>query len=50
MAFQRKKIAVIGSGFTGATTAFILGQKELGDVVLVDILNWRIQQKGKHWT
>jgi len=47
MAFQRKKIAVIGSGFTGATTAFILGQKELGDVVLVDSHNWKTQRKGK---
>jgi len=47
MAFQRKKIAVIGSGFTGATTAFILGQKELGDVVLVDIPQLENPTKGK---
>ena len=37
MAFKRPKIAVIGAGQTGATTAFILAQKELGDIVLVDI-------------
>lgn len=37
MTLQRKKIAVIGSGFTGATAAFLAAQKELGDVVLVDI-------------
>ena len=37
MTFKRKKISVIGSGFTGATTAFLLAQKELGDVVIVDI-------------
>ncbi|MET3290960.1 UNVERIFIED_CONTAM: malate dehydrogenase [Brevibacillus sp. OAP136] len=47
MSFNRKKIAVIGSGFTGATTAFILGQKELGDVVLVDIPQLENPTKGK---
>ncbi|UFJ41529.1 malate dehydrogenase [Brevibacillus humidisoli] len=47
MGFQRKKIAVIGSGFTGATTAFILGQKELGDIVLVDIPQLENPTKGK---
>jgi len=45
--FKRKKIAVIGSGFTGATTAFILGQKELGDIVLVDIPQLENPTKGK---
>lgn len=33
---RRNKISVIGSGFTGATTALYLAQRELGDVVLVD--------------
>jgi malate dehydrogenase len=47
MAFTRKKIAVIGSGFTGATTAFILAQKELGDIVLVDIPQLENPTKGK---
>ncbi|SIT84960.1 malate dehydrogenase [Edaphobacillus lindanitolerans] len=47
MALKRKKISVIGSGFTGATTAFLLGQKELGDVVLVDIPNMENPTKGK---
>ncbi|MGO0059726.1 malate dehydrogenase [Brevibacillus fluminis] len=47
MSFNRKKIAVIGSGFTGATTAFILGQKELGDIVLVDIPQLENPTKGK---
>jgi len=47
MTFQRKKIAVIGSGFTGATTAFILAQKELGDIVLVDIPQLENPTKGK---
>jgi malate dehydrogenase len=47
MTFKRKKIAVIGSGFTGATTAFILAQKELGDIVLVDIPQLENPTKGK---
>ena len=37
MSLKRKKISVIGSGYTGATAAFLVAQKELGDVVLVDI-------------
>ncbi|QRG67497.1 malate dehydrogenase [Brevibacillus choshinensis] len=47
MTFRRKKVAVIGSGFTGATTAFILAQKELGDIVLVDIPQLENPTKGK---
>lgn len=47
MAIKRKKISVIGSGFTGATTALMLAQKELGDVVLVDIPNMEKPTKGK---
>ncbi|MED0658912.1 malate dehydrogenase [Bacillus smithii] len=47
MALKRKKISVIGGGFTGATTAFLLAQKELGDVVLVDIPNMENPTKGK---
>lgn len=43
----RKKISVIGGGFTGATTAFLLAQKELGDVVLVDTPNGEKPTKGK---
>ncbi|MDN4072631.1 MULTISPECIES: malate dehydrogenase [Fictibacillus] len=44
---SRKKISVIGAGFTGATTAFIAAQKELGDVVLVDIPQAENPTKGK---
>ena len=44
---KRKKISVIGGGFTGATTAFLLAQKELGDVVLVDIPQAENPTKGK---
>ncbi|WP_409289733.1 malate dehydrogenase [Peribacillus sp. SCS-37] len=47
MTFRRKKISVIGGGFTGATTAFLLAQKELGDVVLVDIPQAENPVKGK---
>jgi malate dehydrogenase len=37
MAHQRKKITVIGAGFVGSTAAHWAAQKELGDVVLLDI-------------
>lgn len=47
MSLKRKKISVIGSGFTGATTAFLIAQKELGDVVLVDIPQMENPTKGK---
>ena len=47
MTMKRKKISVIGSGFTGATTAFLAAQKELGDVVLVDIPQAENPTKGK---
>lgn len=44
---MRKKISVIGGGFTGATTAFLLAQKELGDIVLLDIPQMENPTKGK---
>lgn len=44
---RRKKISVIGSGFTGATTALYLAQKELGDIVLVDMPQRENATKGK---
>lgn len=47
MTIRRKKISVIGAGFTGATTALMLAQKELGDVVLVDIPQVEGPTKGK---
>ncbi|PZD94069.1 malate dehydrogenase [Paenibacillus sambharensis] len=47
MAIKRNKITVIGAGFTGATTALMLAQKELGDVVLVDIPQLENPTKGK---
>ena len=47
MAIKRRKISVIGGGFTGATTALMVAQKELGDVVLVDIPQMENPTKGK---
>jgi malate dehydrogenase len=47
MAIKRRKISVIGAGFTGATTALMLAQKELGDVVLLDIPQLENPTKGK---
>ncbi|MDI4644586.1 malate dehydrogenase [Cohnella hashimotonis] len=47
MAMKRAKITVVGAGFTGATTALMLAQKELGDVVLVDIPQLENPTKGK---
>ncbi len=47
MGIKRRKVSVIGSGFTGATTALMVAQKELGDVVLVDIPQMENPTKGK---
>ncbi|MFY2158245.1 malate dehydrogenase [Cytobacillus firmus] len=47
MTFKRRKIAVIGSGSTGATAALMLAQKELGDIILVDIPSQANPTKGK---
>lgn len=47
MAVRRNKITVVGAGFTGATTALMLAQKELGDVVLLDIPKLENPTKGK---
>jgi malate dehydrogenase len=42
----RKKISIIGAGFVGATAAHWAAEKELGDVVLVDILEGIPQGKA----
>ncbi|WP_040286200.1 malate dehydrogenase [Sporosarcina koreensis] len=47
MVLARKKVTVIGSGFTGATAAFLIAQKELADVVLVDIPDMEKPAQGK---
>ncbi|PHD78548.1 malate dehydrogenase [Bacillus sp. AFS043905] len=44
---KRKKITVVGAGFTGATAAFLAAQKELSDIVLVDIPQAENPTKGK---
>lgn len=42
----RNKITVVGAGFVGATAAHWAAAKELGDVVLVDIIEGVPQGKG----
>ncbi|MEO1241274.1 MAG: malate dehydrogenase [Pseudomonadota bacterium] len=42
----RKKLAMIGSGMIGGTLAHIAAQKELGDVVLFDIVDGIPEGKG----
>jgi malate dehydrogenase len=47
MPMKRNKISVVGAGFTGTTTALMIAQKELGDVVLIDIPLFENPTKGK---
>ncbi|RUL47277.1 MULTISPECIES: malate dehydrogenase [Lysinibacillus] len=47
MSFRRNKIAIIGAGHTGMTTALYLAQKKLGDIVVVDIPSAEGPTKGK---
>ncbi|MBW3110256.1 malate dehydrogenase [Bacillus sp. MCCB 382] len=47
MSFKRRKIVVIGAGFTGTTAALMLAQKDLGDIVIVDIPSQTNPTKGK---
>jgi malate dehydrogenase len=42
----RKKIALIGAGMIGGTLAHLIGMKELGDVVVFDILEGMPQGKA----
>ncbi len=46
MAIGRAKITIVGAGFVGATAAHWAAAKELGDVVLVDIIEGLPQGKG----
>jgi malate dehydrogenase len=46
MGLRRNKITVVGAGFVGATAAHWAAAKELGDVVLVDIIEGMPQGKG----
>jgi len=43
---MRKKITIVGSGNVGATAAHWMASKELGDVVLIDIIPGVPQGKG----
>jgi malate dehydrogenase len=43
---MRPKISIIGAGFVGSTSAHWIASKELGDVVLVDIIEGVPQGKG----
>lgn len=47
MPLKRKKLSIIGSGYTGSTVALLLAQKELGDIVLVDTHHNKNATKGK---
>jgi malate dehydrogenase len=44
---MRNKISIIGAGFVGATTAHWLAEKELGNIVLLDIPATENMPKGK---
>ncbi len=43
----RKKIALVGAGQIGGTLALLAGQKELGDIILLDIPDAEGVAKGK---
>ena len=43
---MRKKIALVGAGNIGGTLALLAGQKELGDITLIDIAEGLPQGKG----
>ncbi len=44
--FKRAKITIVGAGFVGATAAHWAASKELGDIVLIDIVEGVPQGKG----
>lgn len=43
---MRNKISIIGAGMTGSTTAHWLAEKEIGDIVLVDVVEGMPQGKA----
>lgn len=47
---MRKQISIIGAGNVGATTAMKLAEKDLADIVLVDIVEGMPQGKGLDMT
>ena len=44
--FHRKKLTVVGAGHVGASAALFAAQKELGDIVLVDVMEGIPQGKA----
>ncbi len=44
---MRNKISIVGAGFVGATTAHWLAERELGDIVLLDVPQTETMPKGK---
>jgi len=44
--FNRKKITVVGAGNVGATAAFLAAQKELANIVLIDVVEGVPQGKA----
>ncbi len=44
--FPRKKVTIVGSGNVGATAAFLAAQKELADIVLLDVIDGVPQGKA----
>ncbi|MBL4774447.1 MAG: malate dehydrogenase [Mariprofundus sp.] len=46
LAIHRKKITVVGAGNVGATAAFLAAQKELADIVMVDVMEGVPQGKA----
>ena len=44
---MRNKITIVGAGFVGATTAHWLAERELGDIVLLDVPQTETMPKGK---
>ena len=43
---MRKKIALVGAGNIGGTLAHLIGLKELGDIVLIDVVSGISQGKA----
>src|SRR5512139_771551 len=43
---MKNKVSIIGAGMTGSTTAHWLAEKELADIVLVDIVEGMPQGKS----
>jgi malate dehydrogenase len=43
---MKNKVSIIGAGMTGATTAHWLAEREIADLVLVDVLEGMPQGKA----